>query len=37
VPITNDPPGYAVSAADWLTLVEKSGLAPYLEDAAKKG
>ncbi len=37
VPITNDPPAYAVSAADWLTLVEKSGLAPYLEDTAKKG
>jgi len=35
VPITNDPPAYAVSAADWLTLVEKSGLAPYLEDTAR--
>lgn len=34
VPITNDPPTYAVSGADWVTLVEKLGLAPYLVDAA---
>lgn len=27
----NDPAAYAVSATDWLTLVEKCGLAPYLE------
>lgn len=26
---------YAVSGADWLTLVEKFGLAPYLADTAK--
>jgi len=37
VPITNDPPAYVVSAADWLTLVEKSGLAAHLEDSAKHG
>ena len=30
----NDPPQYEISAADWLTLVEKLGLATYLEDAA---
>jgi hypothetical protein len=35
VPITNDPPPYTVSAADWLTLVEKCGLTPHLEDTAK--
>ena len=34
VPITNDPPVHAVSAADWLTLAEKLGLAPYLKDTA---
>ena len=34
VPVSNDPPAYAVSAADWLTLTEKLGLAQYLEDAA---
>jgi hypothetical protein len=28
----NEPPEYAVSGADWLTLVEKLGLATYLED-----
>ena len=27
----NDPADYAVSGADWLVLVEKFGLAPYLE------
>jgi hypothetical protein len=26
----NEPPDFAVSGADWLTLVEKLGLAPYL-------
>ena len=31
VPVHNDPPAYTVSAADWLTLTEKCGLAPYLE------
>lgn len=31
VPATNEPPAYSVSAADWLTLTEKLGLAPYLE------
>jgi hypothetical protein len=36
VPITNDPPVYEVSAADWLTLVEKFGLAPYLEDGTNR-
>jgi hypothetical protein len=32
--VHNDPPAYEVSAADWLTLVEKLGLASHLEDAA---
>ncbi|HZQ31815.1 MAG TPA: hypothetical protein VFB19_08780 [Mycobacterium sp.] len=32
VRITNDPPAYTVSAADWLALVEKFGLARNLED-----
>jgi hypothetical protein len=27
----NDPPDFAVSGADWLTLVEKFGLTPYLQ------
>jgi len=27
----NDPPDFSVSGADWLTLVEKFGLAPYLQ------
>ncbi len=31
VRITNDPPAYAVSAADWLTFVEAFGLAAYRE------
>jgi hypothetical protein len=31
------PPADAVSAADWLTLVEKFGLAAYLEGTAKQG
>ncbi len=34
VPIVNDPPQYEISAADWLTLIEKLGLVTYLEDAA---
>ncbi|MGO8964385.1 hypothetical protein [Mycobacterium sp.] len=34
-PVCNDPPAYEISAADWLTLVEKLGLASYLEDTAK--
>jgi hypothetical protein len=34
VPVSNDPPAYVVSAADWLTLIEKLGLAQYLEDTA---
>jgi hypothetical protein len=35
VPVTNDPPDYEVSAADWLTLAEEFMLAPYLEDTLK--
>jgi len=35
--IVNDPPTYVLSAADWLTLVEKFGLAADLNDAARKG
>jgi hypothetical protein len=35
VPVHDDPPAYAVSAADWLTLTEEFGLAAYLADAAK--
>jgi hypothetical protein len=35
VPVTNDPPDYEVSAADWLTLAEAFSLAPYLEDTLK--
>jgi hypothetical protein len=34
--IVNEPPTYILSAADWLTLVEKSGLAD-LNDKARKG
>jgi hypothetical protein len=34
VHITSDPPTYTVSAADWLTLVEKFGLATSLQDTA---
>jgi hypothetical protein len=34
VPVTNDPPDYAVSAADWLTLTEKLGLSSSLKDVA---
>jgi hypothetical protein len=36
VPAQKERPAYAVSGADWLTLVEKLGLAPYLEDRAKQ-
>jgi hypothetical protein len=32
--IVNDPPDDEVSAADCVTLVEKLGLASYLEDTA---
>lgn len=35
VPVSNDPPAYVVSAADWLTLTESLGVARYLKDAAK--
>jgi hypothetical protein len=35
--ILGDPPTYMLSAADWLTLVEKFGLAADLNDAARKG
>jgi hypothetical protein len=35
VPVSNTPPDYAVSAADWLTLTDKLGLAAYLRDAAQ--
>jgi hypothetical protein len=34
VPVTHDPPDYAVSAADWLTLTEKCGLSTSLKDVA---
>jgi len=27
----NEPPDFEVSGADWLTLVEKFGLTPYLQ------
>jgi hypothetical protein len=32
VPVQNERPDYAVLGADWLTLVEKFGLAAYLEE-----
>jgi hypothetical protein len=35
LPMHSDPPAHEVSATDWLTLVEKVGLAPYLEDTTK--
>jgi hypothetical protein len=35
--IVNEPPAYILSAADWLTLVEKFGLAANVNDAARKG
>jgi hypothetical protein len=31
VPVQNERAAYVVSGADWLTLVEKFGLAPHLE------
>ena len=31
------PPAYYVSLAEWLTLIEKFGLAPYLDVQDKKG
>jgi hypothetical protein len=37
VRIVNEPPTYLLSAADWLTLVEKFGLAANVDDAARKG
>lgn len=37
VPVTNDPPAYVVSPADWLTLAESCGLAAHLGDSAKQG
>jgi hypothetical protein len=37
VHIVNDPPTYILSAADWLTLVEKFGLAANVDDAARTG
>jgi hypothetical protein len=37
VRIVKDPPTYILSAADWLTLVEKLGLAANVNDAARKG
>jgi hypothetical protein len=36
VPRPNERPGYVVSAADWLTLVEKFGLTSQLEDKARR-
>jgi hypothetical protein len=35
VPVHNETPAYAVSAADWLTLIQELSLAPYLRDRAK--
>jgi hypothetical protein len=35
--IVKDPPTYMLSAADWLTLVEKFGLATNASDAERKG
>jgi hypothetical protein len=32
VPVVRDPADYAVWGADWLTLVETFGLAPYMEE-----
>jgi hypothetical protein len=32
----NDPPTFILSAADWLTLVEKFGLAANVNDAARR-
>jgi hypothetical protein len=33
----NERPAYVVSGADWLTLAQTFGLAPYLEDTAATG
>jgi hypothetical protein len=33
VPLHSEPAAYAVTGADWLTLVEKTGLAAYLDTA----
>jgi hypothetical protein len=35
--VVGDPPTYILSAADFLTLVEKFGLAANLNDAARRG
>jgi hypothetical protein len=35
VPVSNDPPAHVVSAADWLTLIERLGLTQHLEDITK--
>jgi hypothetical protein len=37
VRIVSDPPTYILSAADWMTLVEKFGLAANVNDVARKG
>jgi hypothetical protein len=37
VPVENEPAEYAVSGADWLTLVERFGLAAYLEQRGEQG
>jgi DivIVA domain-containing protein len=37
VPVEDEPAEYAVSGADWPTLVEKFGLAPYLERRGELG
>jgi hypothetical protein len=37
VPVTGNPPTYLVSAADWLELVDKLGLAADLADTSRKG
>jgi len=37
VPVQNQPAAYAVSGVDWLILVEKLGLAPYLEQRGQWG
>jgi hypothetical protein len=37
VDVTGEPPTYILSAADWLTLVEKFGLAANVIDAAERG
>ncbi len=37
VRVVGDPPSYVLSAADWLTLVEKFGLTANVSEAARKG